>query len=132
MGFQAIYPKPNTSKPHPQHEKYPYLLRDYLVAIIDWHSRYVLLWRLSNTLDTDFCVEALREALSLGRPEVFNTDQGCQFTAAAWKSVLKDAGVLGTHQHGWQRACFRQRLRGTLMAEREIRRHLPQNLPNNV
>lgn len=118
MGLQAIYPKPNTSKANPQHEKYPYLLRNhvvskpcevwsadityvrlekgfaYLVAIIDWHSRYVLAWRLSNTLDTDFCVEALRGALALGRPEIFNTDQGCQFTAAAWTSVLKDAGVL--------------------------------------
>ena len=117
MGLQAIYPKPNTSKAHPAHEKYPYLLRDYtitakeqvwstdityvrlekgfayLVAIIDWHSRYVLSWRLSNTLDTDFCLEALEEALALGKPVIFNTDQGCQFTSALWTDKLKDVGV---------------------------------------
>jgi putative transposase len=117
MGLQAIYPKPNTSKAHPAHEKYPYLLRDYtitgkdqvwsadityvrlekgfayLVAVIDWHSRYVLSWRLSNTLDTDFCMEALNEALTYGTPGIFNTDQGCQFTSAVWTDRLKDAGI---------------------------------------
>ena len=117
MGLQAIYPKPNTSKAHPAHKKYPYLLRDftitgkeqvwstdityvrlekgfaYLVAIIDWHSRYVLSWRLSNTLDTDFCLMALDEALALGTPAIFNTDQGCQFTSAIWTSRLIEAGI---------------------------------------
>jgi putative transposase len=117
MGLQAIYPKPNTSKAHPAHKKYPYLLRDfivtgkeqvwstdityvrlekgfaYLVAIIDWHSRYVLSWRLSNTLDTDFCLMALEEALALGKPAIFNTDQGCQFTSALWTGRLIEAGI---------------------------------------
>jgi len=117
MGLQAIYPKPNTSKAHPAHKKYPYLLRDYtitdkdqvwstdityvrldkgfayLVAVIDWHSRYVLSWGLSNTLDTDFCLEALDEALTQGTPTIFNTDQGCQFTSAIWTDRLIEAGI---------------------------------------
>ena len=100
MGLKAIYRRPRTSRPAPGHKIYPYLLRGmkiirpnqvwaadityipmargflYLVAIIDWYSRYVLSWRLSNTLDADFCVEALEEALRKGKPEVFNTDQG--------------------------------------------------------
>jgi len=118
MGLEAIYPKPKTSRPHPQHKVYPYLLRNleidrsnqvwaadisyipmsrgfmYLVAVMDWHSRKVLSWRLSNTLDTDFCVEALQEAIScFGRPEIFNTDQGAQFTASAFTDVLKSYNV---------------------------------------
>jgi len=118
MGLEAIYPKPRTSRPHPQHKVYPYLLRNlkidrpnqvwaadisyipmnrgfmYLVAVMDWHSRKVLSWRLSNTLDTDFCVEALQEAISrFGRPEIFNTDQGAQFTASAFTDVLKSYNV---------------------------------------
>ena len=118
MGIEAIYPKPHTSRPHPEHKIYPYLLRDltidhpnqvwaadityvpmargfmYLVAVMDWHSRKVLSWRLSNTLDTDFCVEALQEALRrYGRPEIFNTDQGSQFTSTAFTQVLKDHGI---------------------------------------
>jgi putative transposase len=118
LGLQAIYPKPNTSRPDKSHEKYPYLLKDYpivrpgqvysmdityvrldggfayLCAVIDWHSRYVLSWRLSNTLDTDFCLEALEESLRRGGPETFNTDQGCQFTSKEFTGVLKRAGVL--------------------------------------
>ena len=118
LGLQAIYPKPNTSKANKSHEKYPYLLRDfqivrpgqvystdityvrlgggfaYLCAVIDWHSRYVLSWRLSNTLDTEFCLEALEEALKKGVPEIFNSDQGCQFTSTEFTGVLKRAGVL--------------------------------------
>ena len=118
LGLQAIYPKPNTSKANKSHKKYPYLLRDYpivrpgqvystdityvrleggfayLCAVIDWHSRYVLSWRLSNTLDTDFCLETLEEALRKGVPEIFNTDQGCQFTSAEFTGVLERAGVL--------------------------------------
>ena len=117
LGLQAIYPKPNTSKANKSHEKYPYLLKDYpivrpgqvystdityvrldggfayLCAVIDWHSRYVLSWRLSNTLDTDFCLEALEESLRKGVPEIFNTDQGCQFTSKEFTGVLKRAGV---------------------------------------
>jgi len=118
MGLSAIYRKPRTSKPAPEHRIYPYLLRDlqidrpnqvwcsdisyiplqrgfqYLVVIMDWASRAVLSWRLSNTLDTDFCVEALKEALDrYGAPEIFNTDQGCQFTSSDFTQVLKDAGI---------------------------------------
>ena len=118
MGIEAIYPKPNTSKSTPSHRIYPYLLRGlavervnqvwsidityvpmrqgflYLVALIDWHSRYVLSWRLSNTLDVSFCLEALQEALeSFGTPEIFNSDQGSQFTSAAFTGVLLEHGV---------------------------------------
>jgi putative transposase len=118
MGRRAIFQKPNTSAPHPEHRVYPYLLRNlvvvrpnqvwcsdityipmrrgflYLVAIMDWHSRRVLSWRLSNTMDVGFCVEALEEAMVRhGKPEIFNTDQGSQFTSAAFTQVLKDACV---------------------------------------
>jgi putative transposase len=118
MGIEAIYQKPNTSKPHPEHKIYPYLLRGmkidrpnqvwaadityipmpkgflYLVAIIDWFSRKVLSWRLSNTMEADFCVEALNEALIMfDKPEIFNTDQGSQFTSQAFTGVLKSHGV---------------------------------------
>jgi len=114
MGIEAIYPKPHTSRPHPQHRIYPYLLRDltidrpnqvwaadityvpmargfmYLVAIMDWHSRKILSWRISNTLETSFCIEALNEALDrYGAPEIFNTDQGAQFTSIAFTRALK-------------------------------------------
>ena len=118
MGLEAIYPKPKTSRPHPDHKVYPYLLRNlkierpdqvwtsdityipmsrgfmYLVAVMDWHSRKVLSWRLSNTLDSSFCVEALQEAIQrYGKPEIFNTDQGAQFTSKAFTAVLKDRNV---------------------------------------
>jgi putative transposase len=118
MGIEAIAPKPETSKPEPEHAVYSYLLRGlsiarpnrvwaadityiplargfaYLAAIMDWCSRRVLSWRLSNTLDSSFCVEALDEALlRFGQPEIFNTDQGAQFTAAAFTSVLLGRGV---------------------------------------
>jgi putative transposase len=117
MGLEAIYPRPKLSAAGRGHRLYPYLLRNvsidrpdqvwstdityvplargfmYLAAIIDWFSRYVLAWRLSNTLDGSFCLEMLEEALSRGRPEVFNTDQGVQFTAAAWTGRLESAGV---------------------------------------
>lgn len=113
LGLQAVVPRRNLSKRHPQHAVYPYLLRDveithpnqvwsadityirlaegfvYLVAIIDWFSRYVLSWRLSNTLDTGFCLEALQEALGrYPRPEIFNTDQGVQFTSSDFIAEL--------------------------------------------
>jgi putative transposase len=118
MGLEAIWQKPNTSKPHPEHRIYPYLLRGltidrpnfvwcadvtyipmpkgflYLVAIMDWHSRKVLAWRLSNTMMADFCVEALEDALAhYGRPEIFNTDQGSQFTGFDFTDTLIKAGV---------------------------------------
>jgi putative transposase len=117
MGLEAIYRRPNTSKPAPGHRVYPYLLKGvevnrvdqvwaadityipmaqgflYLVAIMDWYSRHVLAWKLSNTMDTDFCVAALEEALSRGRPEVFNTDQGAQFTSDAFTQTLQERGI---------------------------------------
>jgi len=118
MGLEAIYPKPKTSRPHPQHKVYPYLLRNliidrpnqvwaadityipmnrgfmYLVAVMDWHSRKVLSWRISNTLDTDFCLQAVEEAIRrFGAPEIFNTDQGAQFTAVAFTDLLKSYDV---------------------------------------
>lgn len=118
LGLAGMAPGPNTSRPHPQHKVYPYLLRGlevtrpnqvwstdityirlargfvYLVAIIDWYSRKVLAWQLSNTLDSTFCVECLESSLqTYGVPEIFNTDQGSQFTATAFTDVLKQYGV---------------------------------------
>ena len=118
MGLESVAPKPNTSKRNEEHVVYPYLLRGltidrpnqvwaadityiplargyaYLVAIMDWHSRRVLSWKLSNTMDASFCVEALREALGrFGQPEIFNSDQGSQFTAGDFSAVLLAAGV---------------------------------------
>lgn len=117
MGIAAIYPGPNTSRRSAQHKVYPYLLRSlevnrvnqvwaadityipmargflYLVAIMDWYSRYVLAWRLSNALDATFCVAALEEALVKGMPEIFNSDQGSQFTSDAFTSVLLGQGI---------------------------------------
>ena len=117
MGLEAIYRRPNTSKPAPGHRVYPYLLKGvdvnrvdqvwaadityipmaqgflYLVAIMDWHSRHVLAWKLSNTMDTDFCVTALEAALGKGRPEVFNTDQGAEFTSDAFTQTLQERGI---------------------------------------
>jgi len=118
MGLESTAPKPATSKPAPEHAIYPYLLRNlrvsrinqvwaadityipmarglvFLVAILDWYSRRVLAWRLSNTLETSFCVEALHEALArYGGPEIFNTDQGSQFTSEEFTSVLLDRGI---------------------------------------
>ena len=118
MGLQAIYRAPRTSDPHPEQRVYTYLLKGlaieranhvwcanisyipvrrgflYLVAIMDWASRHVLAWRLSNSLEADFCVEALDEALTRhGKPEIFNTDQGSQFTSVAFTGRLQAAGV---------------------------------------
>jgi putative transposase len=118
MGIEAIYRKPNLSRRHPQHKIYPYLLRNmeidrvhqvwscdityipmaygfmYLVAVIDWHSRAVLSWRMSNTMVSDFCVEALEEAFRrYGKPEIFNTDQGVQFTCEAFIVALVTRGI---------------------------------------
>ncbi len=117
MGLHAVYPRPRTSLPDQQHRKYPYLLRGleiwrpnqvwstdityvplprgfvYLVAVIDWYSRFVLSWQLSNTLDGAFCLDALHQALEHGQPEIFNTDQGAQFTAHAFTGALEAAGI---------------------------------------
>jgi putative transposase len=118
MGLQAVYRKPHTSQRHPAHKVYPYLLRDleiirpnhvwaadityipmqrgfvYLVAVLDWTSRRVLAWRLSNTLTTDFCLEAVQEALArYGPPEIFNTDQGCQFTSVEFTTLVNAHGI---------------------------------------
>lgn len=118
MGIEALYRKPNTSRRHPAHPIYPYLLRDlkidrsnqvwatdityipmrrgfvYLVAVIDWYSRRVLSWRVSNTMSTDFCLDAVREAIARhGTPEIFNTDQGSQFTSSDFTQLLKDHSI---------------------------------------
>jgi len=117
MGLKAIYRRPRTSKPAPGHKVYPYLLSGmeitrpnqvwaadityipmargflYLVVIMDWYSRYVLSWRLSNTLDVGFCVDALEEALRKGRPDIFNTDQGAQFTGESFTRLLQQHEV---------------------------------------
>ncbi len=118
LGITALYRKPITSTRHPAHPVYPYRLRNltinrsnqvwaadityipmtrgfvYLCAVMDWASRRVLAWRLSNTLTTDFCLEAVQEALTrYGRPDVFNTDQGCQFTSQEFTGLLKDHGI---------------------------------------
>ena len=117
MGLRAIYPRIKLSKKHPEHKIYPYLLNDvkiaspdqvwgtdityirleqgflYLVAIIDWFSRYVLSWRLSNSLDVGFCTEALKEALERGCPKVFNSDQGSQFTSTDFTGILIKSGI---------------------------------------
>jgi putative transposase len=117
MGLEALYPTPRLSIPGADEQRYPYLLRGraiaavddvwstdityirlqrgflYLVAVLDWYSRYVLAWELSNTLDTGFCLEALEGALRQGQPRIFNTDQGAQFTSAAYTSRLEAAGI---------------------------------------
>lgn len=117
MGLEALHPKPNLSRPAPGHEIYPYLLRGvavervnhvwssdityvplrrgflYLTAVMDWHSRFVLSWELSNTLDGWFCRSALEAAFRWGRPEIFNSDQGSQFTAREYLQLLKDRDI---------------------------------------
>lgn len=144
MGIEAIYRKKNTSAPHPEHQVYPYLLRGmqidrpnqvwaadityipmargfvYLTAVIDWYTRKVLAWRLSNTLSADVCVEALEEALAkYGRPEIFNTDQGCQFTSAEFTGVLKqhDIRISMDGKGRWRDNVFVERLWKTIKYE---------------
>ena len=143
MGLESTAPQPTTSTPAPDHPVYPYLLRGltiarpnqvwatdityipmargfaYLVAIIDWYSRRVLAWRLSNTLDTGFCIEALRDALAhFGRPTIFNTDQGSQFTAGGLHPRSARPG--DQDQHGRQGPLPRQHLRGAALAVAEV------------
>ena len=117
MGLETIYPKRRTTQPHPEHRVYPYLLREvtpngvnhvwstdityirlrsgfiYLVAVMDWYSRYVLSWALSITMDVGFCLEALDQALKIAHPDIFNSDQGAQFTSLAFTERLEAAGI---------------------------------------
>lgn len=144
MGIQALYPKKKTSRPGKGHKVYPYLLRGldinrsnqvwaadityipmakgflYLVAIMDWHSRKVLSWRLSNTMDDYFCVEALNEALQCyGKPEIFNTDQGAQFTSESFTGLLKehDIAISMDGKGRWMDNVFIERLWRSLKYE---------------
>ena len=144
LGLQAIFQRPRTSQPHPEHRIYPYLLRDlqitrpdhvwcadvtyiplqrgflYLVAVMDWASRTVLSWRLSNTLEARFCVDALHEALErYGPPEIFNSDQGSQFTSVDFTDVLKEAGICISMdgQGRWMDNVFIERLWRSLKYE---------------
>jgi putative transposase len=151
MGLEAIYQKPNTSRGHPDHTVYPYLLRGliidrpnqvwcadityipmargfvYLVAVMDWFSRRVLSWRLSLTMEADFCVEAVQEAMAKhGRPEIFNTDQGVQFTSAGFLDELEIAGVrISMDGKG---AFPGQHLHRAALAKPEIRRGFHQGV----
>ena len=143
MGLAPIYQRPRTTVPHPEHRIYPYLLRDlvidrpnqvwcadityipmrrgflYLVAVMDWATRKVLAWRVSNTMDVEFCIEALEEALArFGRPEIFNTDQGSQFTSPRFTGLLqrgRDADL-----HGRPRTLDGQRLHRAAVAQPEV------------
>ena len=144
MGIEALYRKPNTSRRHAAHPIYPYLLRNlsierpnhvwatdityipmrrgfvYLVAIVDWYSRRILAWRLSNTLTTDFCIEALEEAITrYGTPEIFNTDQGSQFTSAEFTGVLNahDIRISMDGKGCWRDNVFVERLWRTIKYE---------------
>jgi len=144
MGIEALYRKPNTSRRQPQHAVYPYLLRNlaitapnqvwamditylpmahgfvYLAAVMDWYSRKVLAWRVSITLDTAFCVEAVEEALGrYGRPEIFNTDQGCQFTSAVFTGLLQahDIRISMDGRGRWLDNVFIERLWKTVKYE---------------
>jgi len=155
MGLEAIYRRPNTSKPAPGHKIYPYLLRKlpvtrpnqvwamdityipmargfvYLAAVVDWFTRRVLSWRLSITLETDFCIEAVEEALAkYGKPDIFNTDQGCQFTSIAFTQVLKDAEIAISMdgKDAWRDNVFVERLWRTIKYE-EVYLHAYRNVP---
>jgi len=150
MGIAALGPKPRTSKPAPGHKIFPYLLRGvaierpnqvwcadityipigrgflYLVAVMDWASRAVLAWRLSNTMDVSFCLDALQEALArFGWPEIFNTDQGSQFTSAAFTGAR---GSRHPHLDGRPRPLDGQRVHRAAVALAQARGHLPQRL----
>jgi putative transposase len=151
MGLVAIYQRPNTSKPAPENKVYPYLLGGlsiervnqvwcadityipmargflYLVVIMDWVSRAVLAWRLSNTLGAEFCVEALEEALAqYGQPEIFNTDQGCQFTSTEFTGLLEHCGI--TISMDGKGRCMDNIFVERPVAQPQIRGRLPQRL----
>jgi putative transposase len=144
MGIEALYRRPRTTKPEPGHKIYPYLLRGmqvtqpnqvwamditylpmahgfvYLAVVLDWFSRRVLSWRLSITMEAAFCVETLEDALARhGKPDIFNTDQGSQFTGSAFTGVLTNNDI--ADQHGRQRGLAGQRVRRTAVAQRQIR-----------
>src|SRR5437868_8157328 len=149
MGLEAIYPRRRTSEPAAEHRIYPYLLRNlaierpdqvwsadityvplrrgfmYLVAVLDWHSRYVLSWELSNTLDSSFCVAALEAAMESQRPEIFNTDQGAQFTSQAFTGLLEAAEV-AISMNGRGQALDNVFIEA--VTECEVREHLPARL----
>jgi putative transposase len=154
MGIEALYRRPNTSKRHAQHPVYPYLLRDrmiatpnevwamdityipmrrgflFLAAVMDWASRRILAWRVSISLTTDFCLEALEEALmKYGKPEIFNTDQGSQFTSSGFTDVLKDNGIAISMdgQGCWRDNIFVERLWKTIKYE-EVYLHAYDNV----
>lgn len=156
MGLIPIYRKPNTSRPAKGRQPYPYLLRGltidrpnqvwcaditylpmrrgflYLVAIMDWHSRRVLSWRLSNTLEAEFCANALAEAIArFGSPEIMNTDQGSQFTAFVWTDLLRKQGG-HPHLDGRQGSLPRQHLHRTALAQPQIRMRLPARLGDRI
>ena len=155
MGIEAIYRRPNTSKPAPGHKIYPYLLRTlpvtrpnpvwamdityipmargfvYLAAVVDWYSRRVLSWRLSITLETDFCIEAVNEALARhGKPDIFNTDQGSQFTSIDFIKVLKNATIAISMdgKGAWRDNVFVERLWRTINYE-EVYLHAYRDVP---
>ena len=155
MGIQAIHPGPKTSKPHPQHKIYPYLLRSldinranqvwasdvtyipmesgfvYLTVILDWYSRKVLSWRISNSLDASFCVDALEEAIfRFGAPEIFNTDQGCQYTSEDFTGVLKarDIQISMDGKGAWRDNVFVERLWRSVKYE-EVHLNAYESLP---
>lgn len=144
MGIEALYRKPNTSKKHPQHRIYPYLLRNlpvtrpnqvwamdltyipmargfvYLAAVVDWHTRRVLAWRMSITMDVQFCMDAAQDALDIyGAPEIFNTDQGSQFTSLAFTDLLKanDIRISMDGKGCWRDNVFVERLWRTIKYE---------------
>jgi putative transposase len=155
MGIEALYRRPNTSKPAPGHKIYPYLLRNlpitrpnqvwamdityipmargfvYLAAVVDWFSRRVLSWRLSITLETAFCIEAVEEALARhGKPDIFNTDQGSQFTSIDFIKVLKDAEIAISMdgKGAWRDNVFVERLWRTIKYE-EVYLHAYASVP---
>ena len=155
MGIEALYRRPNTSKPAPGHKIYPYLLRNlpitrpnqvwamdityipmargfvYLAAVVDWFSRRVLSWRLSITLEADFCIEAVEEALARnGKPDIFNTDQGSQFTSIDFIKVLKDAEIAISMdgKGAWRDNVFVERLWRTIKYE-EVYLHAYASVP---
>jgi len=156
MGIEAIYRRPNTSKPAPGHKIYPYLLRKlpvtrpnqvwamdityipmargfvYLAAVVDWFTRRVLAWRLSITLEVDFCIEAVKEALAKhGRPDIFNTDQGSQFTSIDFIKLLKDEGIAISMdgKGAWRDNVFVERLWRTIKYE-EVYLHAYRSVPD--
>jgi len=155
MGIEVIYRRPNTSKPAPGHKIYPYLLRNlpvtrpnqvwamdityipmargfvYLAAVIDWYTRRVLAWRLSITLEVGFCIEAVKEAMAkYGTPDIFNTDQGSQFTSIDFVKILKDADIAISMdgKGAWRDNVFIERLWRTIKYE-EVYLHAYRNVP---